>query len=327
VAALNTISPPGRARTFDGEPVVAPWMRAYGGPASRSHYMCQNCPADVQARVDQALLMIEAGVTDAFQHDDWYGNAQMLSFGQPCFCEHCVAAFAEYLGIDLDYRRYLLRRGLRSQDELLQQAARGAVPLWDDFRRFAEFTVSRYFRRLRAAMDRFLGRPATLSVNGSVAGFGGNIETILPHVAYFHGETSDFSPAGLRKLAIASRRLGVRQVVSFFPSVPAAEFHAPAFVARVNAAIALCYCLGLLPLFPYDVWAGPKKPRWFGTWEQYGAAYRVVREHPEWFDEYRWQRIRLRKDRSEVLCRHEADAGRTLTHTVGADGTWRTEAS
>ena len=55
----------------------------------------------------------------------------------------------------------------------------------------AEATVERYFRRLRANMDRFLGGPATLSVNGSVGGYGGG--GVLPFAGTkFAGEIALF---------------------------------------------------------------------------------------------------------------------------------------
>jgi hypothetical protein len=326
VAALNTISPPGHAVSFEGDPVVAPWMKAFGTPATRPTYMCQNNPDDAQARIDQSLEIIGKGLTDSFQHDDWYCNAQMLEFGNPCFCEHCVQEFSRYLGFafEFDYRAYLGRRGIVHTRGLLALAEKRELPLWEDYRRFQQQTVTRYFRRLRAAMDRYLGRAAVLSVNGSVCGFGGRIETVLPFVSYLHGETPDFSPAALKRLAIASREAGVRQVVSFFPDVDAAAYDDPAFVGRVNQAIGVCYCLGLLPLFPYDVYAGDR-PRWYGTWEQYGRPYAVVREHPDWFDGYAWKRMRLDGDRVVIRTVPTGAAGPALEHELAADGAWQTK--
>jgi hypothetical protein len=327
VAALNTIRPTGHALSFEGASIVAPWMKAFGTPRNRMHYMCQNNPQDVQARLDQALDLIADGVTESFQHDDWYCNAQMIRFGNPCFCEHCLAAFDEYLGMGapFDYRVYLRQRGIRHTAQLLERAQAGEVPLWDDFRRFAEQTVSGYFRQLKAAMDRFAGHPTSLSVNGSVLNFGGRLETILSFVDYLHGETRDFSPSGLVQLADASRELDLKQVVSFYPEVPPDEFHMPAFIERVNAAIALCYCVGLLPLYPYDVWAGPGKPRWFGTWDEYGAQYERVREHPEWFDEYAYDSVEVEPDRTTVIAQHREDPSKQLEHVVYTNGAWETQ--
>jgi hypothetical protein len=331
VAALNTIAPPGHAESFIGTPVIAPWMTRFGRPAARSTYICQNNPEDLASRSAQAVDLIAAGVTDSFQFDDWYGNAQMLDFGQPCFCPHCQREFAAELGLDLDYRRYLRGRGFTHTSEILEAAKRGEVPLWDDYRRFQGRTVTRFFRRLRAAMDQALAAPASLSVNGSVLNFGGSTETVLPFVSYFHGETWDFAPASLLKLAEASRTLGVKQIVSFFPDVPAADYHAPAFVGRVRQAIGLCYCLGVVPLFPYDVYAGNEpdgtlKPRWFGTWEEYRAPYETVRAHRDWFDGYRYTACEVAEDGTVTVCSAQAgDSHGRLRHRLAPDGAWEVE--
>ncbi len=330
VAALNTISPPGRAESFIGEPVIAPWMTRFGKPGKRSTYICQNNPDDLRSRIDQGVALIADGVTDSFQFDDWYGNAQMIEFGNPCFCEHCQRAFAVELGFTLDYRPYLRGRGFTCTAEILEAAKRGGVPLWEDYRRFQQRTVVRFFRRLRAALDQALARPVSLSVNGSVLNFGGNIETVLPFVSYLHSETTDFTPPALLRLAEASRKLGVRQITSFFPHVPAAAYHDPAFVGRVNQAVGLCYCLGLLPLFPYDVYAGNEadgslKARWFGTGTEYAAPYGTVREHPEWFDDYAFASCEIGDGVVTVTSAHLREPQRRLVHRLTPDGAWRTE--
>jgi hypothetical protein len=133
--------------------------------------------------------------------------------------------------------------------------------------------------------------------------------------------------ASLVRMADASREVGVRQVVSLFPDVPPEEFDSPAFVVRVNCAVALCYCLGLLPLYPYDVWAGPGKPRWFGRWEDYRASYEIVREHPEWFDDYEYVTVAVESERTTVVSRHREDGGDRLEHVIDVRGNWQTRAT
>jgi hypothetical protein len=331
VATLNTIFPPGYAESFEGTPIIAPWMTQFGKPDARMPYICQNNPEDLRIRIAQAVVLIADGTTDVFQFDDWYCNAQMLDFGAPCFCAHCQQEFALYLGMELDYRAYLRGRGFTHTAEILTSARQGGVPLWDDYRRFQKQTVTRFFRRLRTAMDQALGRPAELSVNGSVLHAGGDIGTIQSFISYLNGETWDFAPAALVRLAEASRNMGVRQVVSFFPDVPVAEYHDAAFVGRINQAIALCYCVGLLPLFPYDVYAGNEpdgsiKARWFGTWEEYHAPYDTVRTHPTWFDDYAHASVEVTPDAVTVTSRHLTDATKGLVHRIDATGRWETMA-
>ncbi len=331
VASLNTISPRGRAESFVGEPIVAPWMTRFGQPDNRATYICQNNPEDFRARVDKATALIADGTTDSFQFDDWFCNAQMLNFGNPCFCEFCMREFRTDLGLDIDYRAYLRTRGFTHTAGILDAAKQGKVPLWDDYRRFQERTVTRFFRRLKTAMDRALAAPVSLSVNGSVLNFGGNLDTVIEFLSYCHGETWDFAPPELLKLAEASRRMGLKQIVSLFPGVPVADYHDPSFVGLVRQAIGLCYCLGLLPLFPYDVYAGNEpdgslKSRWFGTWEEYRAPYEIVRSHPEWFDEYAYTSCEIGDDGVvSVVSRWSGDEDKRLLHRIAPDGEWTTE--
>jgi len=146
VATLNTIFPSGHAQSFTGEPIIAPWMIGLGRPGERRTYICQNNPDDLRIRIDQATSFIADGIADCFQFDDWYCNMQMLEFGKPCFCDHCMREFATELGISIDYRRYLRGRGFTHAVEVLRAAEHEAVPLWDDYRRFQQRTVTRFFR-------------------------------------------------------------------------------------------------------------------------------------------------------------------------------------
>jgi len=323
VYTLNTISPRGHAVNYEGEPIIAPWMKKFGKPDSRPYYMCQNNPEDVQARIDQVLEIIKKDFTCSFQHDDWYCNAQMLTFGNPCFCEHCLREFSSYLGIDINYKKYLLNRGISYTAELLELAQKGEVPLWDDYKRFSQQTVIRYFRKLRVAMDRFNGEQVYLSVNGSVTDPRA-IEMVLPFVNYFCGETWNFSPIDLKKIAENSRKLEKMQIISFFPDVAVEGYNSSEFVQRINQAIGVCYCLGLLPLFPYNVYAGDN-PRWYGTYEQYKEPYRKVYNHPEWFDDYKWVSFRECKAKVIIEAQHISYKNKRLEHTLFSDGKWVTK--
>lgn len=330
VAALNTITPPGHAVNFEGDPIIAPWMTRFGTPARRQPYICQNNPIDLESRVAQAVELMDEEITDSFQFDDWNGNAQMLWYPNTCFCDYCQQDFARELGLSIHYRDYLRGRGFTHTAELFESSKLGNVPLWEDYLRFQQRTVTRFFRALRTRMDQALGRPVTLSVNGSVLNFGGDITTIRPFISYLNGETRHFAPADLLQMAERSRDLGVRQVVSFFPDVVPAHYHAPEFVARVRQAIALCYCLGLLPLFPYDVYTGNDPatgelyPRWFGTTDEFLAPYAHVREHPHWFDAYQFTDMREMQGTVVVESVQNDDPSRRLRHTISPDGHWQT---
>ena len=330
VASINTVKPSGHAHDFEGAPCIATWMRKFGKPDARRSYICMNNPDDLQERIEQVTELVADGVTDTFQHDDWYGNAQMMRWPASslnptaCFCEDCMREFAQYMGLDLDYRDYLARRGVRTNKQLFALAARGEAPMWDDFRRFTEATVQRYFRKLRAAMTILLGEEPTLSVNATVDDE--HVAILAGLVDYLHGETWDFSPANLHRMACRSRELGLTQVVSLFPDAPADGYHEPGFVGRVNQAIALCYALGMLPLFPWDVYAGDK-PRWFGTWEEYGEQYDTIRARPEIVEDFEWSEFDLDANVATVLAQRRDGGKGGVRHVIGPGGAWRIDVS
>jgi hypothetical protein len=234
------------------------------------------------------------------------------------------------MGLSIHYRDYLRGRGFTHTAEIFEAAKEGKVPMWEDYVRFQQQTVTRFFRRLRLGLDQAQGKSVTLSVNGSVLDFGGRIDTVLPFVDYFDSETREFAPADLVKLAEASRRRARKQVVSFFPPDDLANYDEAGFIASVNRGIALSYCLGLVPLFPYDVYAGNDrttgklKPRWYGTWQQYRQPYETVREHPEWFDDYEHESAEVHAGETLVRSVRRDDKSRRLTHRVAADGAWTT---
>lgn len=318
VAALNTIFPPGHAVDIEGEPIIAPWMRKFGRPNTRLPYICMNNPDDLAARVEQITDLVTRGIATAFQFDDWYGNAQMYGYPSACFCDHCQVEFARYLNIDLNYRDYLQRRGIASNARLFELAAAGEVPLWADYRRFADVTVRRFLQHLRRAMARATGDPPVLSVNGLANQR--EIGVIRGMVEYLHGETWRYTPTDLFDLAEKARALGVTQISSFFPDVPADQYHASDFVRRVRRGIAVAYAVGIIPLFPYDVYAGDQ-PRWFGTWEEYAAPYEFVRAHREYFTDYLPHALEEDGDIVVVTTRHR-DTGLEHRHRITADGHW-----
>ncbi|NLO75219.1 MAG: hypothetical protein GX100_14080 [candidate division WS1 bacterium] len=327
VAALN--SRDGHARSFSGDPVVAPWMRHFGTLDTRYLYQCQHNPDDFQMQVDRLAGFIRDGIT-SFHCDDWFTNPMMTYFRDPCFCEHCMREFSRYLGFPLDYHAYLRGRGFATVEEVMEGASRGAVPLWEDFMRFQRQTVRLYWRRIRKALDRLYPAGATLSVNDLASRE--SAEVVLPVLDYFDGEVSDISPNALLEIATASRECGKLQVVLITPDEKKGEDrNSEVWVNRVRQAITLSYCLGMVPLFPWDVYMrsdaqNRPKPRWFGTWEEYGAPFEVVREHPDWFDDFDFETMEEEKSGAvTVVARHRSRKRLRLEHRVGADGTWVTK--
>lgn len=327
VPALNTVD--GHARSFDGDPIVAPWMKHYGAPDTRFLYICQNNPDDLQAKIDIAKSFIRDGYTN-FHFDDWYCNAQMINFKNPCFCEHCVREFSRYLGLSFDYRDYLKSRGFHDLQQLFAAVETDSVPLWRDYINFQRESVSRFFRRLKYNLDQAYPTGTTMSVNGSVNSAREKVELLKNSVDYFDGETTSIKPESLLEMANASRARGKTQVVLICPDER--EGHdrdTEDWKNEVRQAIALCYCLGTLPLFPYDVYMrsdkqGRPKPRWYGAWEEYGQPFEIVRQNPEWFDDYDFENMDIADNGTVTVTSRNSANGSMLKHCVEPDGTWTT---
>ena len=323
VAAINTISPRGHAVDIEGAPIIAPWMQKFGSPGNRCPYMCANNPEDVAVRHAQIEEAAEAGLADAVQHDDWFGNGAMIRWNKACFCEHCVAGFSEYLGLDIDYKAYLLARGIYVNQELFERVWEKQVPLWDDYVRFQERMTIRYLKGLRATVIRVSGGEPAFAVNGNA--FDPKAREMLPGVVdYLNGEFYDFKPKVLWELAGLAREMGVKQIVTLVPRTPEETYHTEELIMKVRRAHAVAYAVGLIPQFPYDVYNG-EHPRWFGTWEEYGSEYDKVRENHEVFDDYEPAKFREKRGVVEVTAQHREQKRKTVTHRIHEDATWEIE--
>jgi len=297
VGTLNTLGGEGPeydAERFDGTRMVAPWMTGFndrGGPG----WNTVNKPKTLEWQLDALRAFAEQGVY-TFQHDDWAFNLSSYSWGGGDFSAASLTQFAQYLGEHaneaqrqaagvaswdgFDYRVYLKDRfGWTTEDELRKR--RGEDPLNGHWCRFHLHSSRAYFERLLTEGARMAGRPLHLTVNAHLnnpASF-----FLLDRVDYMMGETDiapEFDPAPLVCMMKLADALAVPQVVS---PRPRGELN----VRSVRQAIALTYALGHRMLIPWDVWAGPDRPRWFGTLEEYGDLYDFIRGHTELLDGYR----------------------------------------
>lgn len=297
VGTLNTIKGEGPdydGVRFDAERMVAPWMTGFndrGGPG----WNTLNKPATLSYQLEQLRAFIEQGVR-TFQHDDWLFDLSAYNWGGGDFSEAAQRAFASYLASAPDapspsavdrrswdgfrYGDYLREtHGWQSVEELKRE--RGKDPLTRHWRRFHLLQTRDYFEWLLDEAGDMAGEPVCLSVNARLDHLSDmfllDLVDYLVGETRIQGETEENRLIHMLKLADA---LQLPQVVSPFP-----KDHID--VAAVRRSIALTYALGHRMLVPWDVWAGPGKPRWFGTVEEYGDLYRFVRENAARFDGYR----------------------------------------
>jgi len=297
VGTLNTLGGEGPeydAERFDGTRMVAPWMTGFndrGGPG----WNTVNKPKTLEWQLDAFRAFAEQGVY-TFQHDDWAFNLSSYSWGGGDFSQESLTRFADYLrehasdaqreaaGVasweGFDYRAYLKERfGWTTVDELKKR--RGGDPLNVHWRRFHLRSSRKHFERLLAEGERIAGRPVHLSVNARLD----HPADIFPLdlVDYLVGETdieAGFDPAPLIHMMKLADALCLPQVASPRP-------RGEVDVRSVRQAIALTYALGHRMLIPWDVWAGPGRPRWFGTLDEYGDLYAFVRDNAGLLDGYR----------------------------------------
>ena len=90
----------GRVLNIHGKPLVAPWMRSWGGP--QRSYGCVNNPDFLQIQYAFGSSLLEIG-SGGIQHDDPAANGEAVTWnkGDPalsgCYCEHCMAGFTKAL--------------------------------------------------------------------------------------------------------------------------------------------------------------------------------------------------------------------------------------
>jgi hypothetical protein len=122
--------PTGRILDRQGQPVTAPWMRAW----NRIYWGCMNNPDFRRTVLTRVELSLKAGI-DWFLFDDAQGNAAAVRWGG-CWCSSCR-----------------------------QQAAAEGVDLERDMQAFQQRSTWRFHTEMRAAFDRLAGRHVTLGFN------------------------------------------------------------------------------------------------------------------------------------------------------------------
>jgi hypothetical protein len=89
----------GRMENIRGEPITAPWMRAW---KTLPYYGCINNPDYVKIAYDMAKTLIDIG-SDGIQHDDPASNGEAVAWddgnvnSSGCYCSHCMSKFTTSL--------------------------------------------------------------------------------------------------------------------------------------------------------------------------------------------------------------------------------------
>ena len=280
----------GRHETFDGEKNMPSWMVTFKPP----HYTgCCNQPAFRDLFFTAARQQLQIGA-DMLHVDDSAINASWVRDAAVCFCDACRSGFCDYLrrvhtpaelaalGVDsldgFDYREHLKANGV--PDAATYRKKFASLPLTPDFIAFQIESTRKFYRDFRAVLDEASpSKRIAVSVNEGlpVAAADGRLFH-ADIVDFYHGEVYDRKFATSLAGNKSAEALGLQ-----FVSTPL-----PLGTADGLRTLALAYATGQLQLVPWDIYMGSDAigslPRYFGTREEFGAAYDLIHDHPELFD-------------------------------------------
>ncbi|MBS1209447.1 MAG: hypothetical protein H6R19_1845 [Proteobacteria bacterium] len=285
--ANHAVPPAGLARTFDDQPLIAPWMQSWG-----AKWISIASPATREALLAEARRQIGFGVA-AIQFDDPRLDVAALEFGGE-YSEAARQGFARWLADpahalpanlpaevrsgQFDYRHYLRNSlGFATPQEAQQNRLRSPLnPAWE---RFHLENVRGFFQRLRTELA-----PGSVALSLNLTNPQPDKRTLqlLDLADYVMAEMRPISPPNLALTTATVLGRGI----GFVPSLT------PHGTAETRRAIALLYALGAPPLVPWDVYMpdqtdtnGVRTPqaRYFGTPAEYGDLYRFVRDNPALF--------------------------------------------
>lgn len=288
---VQTPNNEGAAQDFDGNNLIAPWMRPWGNVAI---WHTTTSPYTRKTLFDWAASYIRRGA-DSIQFDDSLMQLYSVEWGGD-FSPTSLAGFREFLksypdkrrlaflgDIDLngfDYKEYLRKvHHIQNNAEYLRRYQQlPTTSLWIEY---LTETVSSFFRDFRQHLDITAGRRFPLSMNLDLLNrpsAANRLWVQTEYVDYVIAETPINNVAEMYARAATMRSLGLGYVPS----------SAPDSVAEGRRAISTFYALGANPLVPWDVYArngaDGQPVRYFGKVEEFGDMYQFVRQNPQLFD-------------------------------------------
>jgi len=329
---------------IEGRPVEVPWLFDHVYKDTKTYFGCTNNPDYVELLRQRVRDEMKGGA-DGLHIDDHLGTAGAFMQGGG-FCDHCMAAFREYLkaratpeqlqaaGIgsaDLaafDYRD-LVRKHARTREECRNWKVQKQIPLWDLFRQFQIEAAAENVRRLGKLAEEVAGHPVLLSANAGLASEPHRY--VVKYLTHVICEVSQEASAGTGKpeSALAAYAFASQ---SGKPLAATASGQDWAFVKAnacedlVRSWIALACAHGQRFMVPH-----PKKQwcfsRELGTqWyeapiEAYAPVYRFISRHADCFDGLDAVEVKGLQPPANVLLavRRRSPAGRVVVHVLNRD--------
>lgn len=275
----------GRAKYFDGTPIVAPWM-TWGATWGSVHD-----PVYYQLALDTGKQIIDAGAS-GIQFDDWAGGVAANQFGGD-FCDPCMDQFRDYLeetysaqqllDWDIDdietfnYKTYLQSNfNITNNNEYA--GYRNQSPLNEAFVRFQYEATVDFHQRLYSDLLAYAGRPFEYSNNAPfIQNPSASAHFLHDLFSYGMGESAEpmLTLDNIVTNGQFATGLGKPHIISPLPEN----------AKNIRQAITAAYSTGQYVLVPWDIWLHGST-RYFGTVEEYGDLYHFIRQYPFLFDGY-----------------------------------------
>jgi len=316
---------------FLGERVIVPWLWDHVIEGTPMWWGCTNSPA-FRELCRQHVREAMAGGPDGLQIDDHGGTGNSLWAGG-CFCEHCMTAFREHLGMgpEFNYRR-LIAYHVSTRKEYCEE--RQSLPLCSEFETFQVKRAAEFIGELRDLGRRTAGHPITFSVNAIMTSAAQLVDSI--YTTFTGGETEFRAqthapgpgPIFWFKMADAIRR----PLCATGCGWDWAYVKETGRTGLVKTWIAQTYAFGHLPMAPHRQWCytQEKGTHWYaGPTKVFAPLFRFVRENAELFDDYEAARqvmllhssrsMRAGKDTALRFCERLAEAEVQFEMVVAGD--------
>jgi len=292
------------AKDIEGKPIEVPWLFDHVYQGQKTWFGCTNHPA-FRAHAEREVRRVMAGGADGLHVDDHLGVAQAATAFGGGLCDHCVAAFREYLKTSAKPEdlakagvtdlatfdlRDLIRKHATTRQEYMK--VRGRIPLMDLFDRFHLEAAAAFVGRLREVAAQAAGHPVLVSANAWLVE--DRHRAVAKHLTHVVCEAEFHAEKGTADLGRALPNFEIGRALGKPVAVSASGWDY-AFVKAnktedlVRFWIALTYAHGQWFMVPHPQrqWCFTNElgTHWYAApVEAYAPLYRFIRAQAEWFD-------------------------------------------
>ena len=329
------------AKDIEGKPVEVPWLFDHVYQGQKTWFGCTNHPA-FREYCRREVQRVMAGGADGLHVDDHLGVAQAATAFGGGLCDHCIAAFREYLKTNakpedlakagvadlkkFDYRD-LIRKFATTRADYMK--VRRTIPLMDLFDRFHLEAAAAFVRELGQVGAQAARHPVLLSANTGLPDK--RHAVVVPNLTHMVCEVNFGASAGTAKIDGALAAFAMARDLGK-PMACCASGHDNAFVKANQAEdlmrfwIALTYAHGQWFMVPHPQrqWCFTNElgTHWYAApVEAYAPLYRFIRVQAKWFDGFEPFDVGPIQAPATVLvtARRKGPSGPIVLHVVNRD--------